>query len=92
MAELCLRLGLCRVISSLIPIHHTPRLTAIRPNPLKVAIFLEELAIAYEEKYIGFTQLKQESFESLNPNGRLPAIEDPNTAVTLFEVRPSPLL
>lgn len=29
--------------------------------------------------------MKQEPFLSLNPNGRAPAIEDPNTGVTLWE-------
>jgi len=30
--------------------------------------------------------MKKEAFEKLNPNGRVPAIEDPNTGITLFEV------
>lgn len=29
--------------------------------------------------------LKKEPYESINPNGRVPAIEDPNTGVTIFE-------
>ena len=29
--------------------------------------------------------IKSEPYESLNPNGRLPAIVDPNTDITLFE-------
>lgn len=29
--------------------------------------------------------LKREPFEKLNPNGRVPAIEDPNTGVVLWE-------
>lgn len=32
-----------------------------------------------------FSVLHQEPFESLNPNGRVPAIEDPNTGLTLWE-------
>lgn len=32
-----------------------------------------------------FSVLHQEPFESLNPNGRVPVIEDPNTGITLFE-------
>ena len=32
-----------------------------------------------------FGDLKKEPFESLNPNGRVPAIEDPNTGMTLWE-------
>lgn len=30
---------------------------------------------------------KKESYTNINPNGRLPAIEDPNTGVKLWEVR-----
>jgi glutathione S-transferase len=32
-----------------------------------------------------FSELKKDPFESLNPNGRVPAIEDPNTGITLWE-------
>lgn len=32
-----------------------------------------------------FSQLKQEPFESQFPNGRVPAIEDPNTGMKLWE-------
>ena len=31
------------------------------------------------------SDLKKEPFERINPNGRVPAIEDPNTGITLFE-------
>jgi len=55
------------------------------PNPWKVAILLEELSLPYETIYLQFSDLKKEPFESKNPNGRVPAIEDPNTGVTMFE-------
>ena len=32
-----------------------------------------------------FSELKKDPFESLNPNGRVPAIEDPNTGIALWE-------
>lgn len=32
-----------------------------------------------------FPDLKKEPFLTLNPNGRTPAMEDPNTGVTLWE-------
>lgn len=54
------------------------------PNPIKVAIILEELGVPY--KVIDGVEIKAEPFISLNPNGRLPAIEDPNTGFNLFEV------
>ena len=56
------------------------------PNSWKAAILLEELGLPYETIYLQFSDLKKEPFESKNPNGRVPAIEDPNTGVTMFEV------
>ena len=63
-------------------------LTAIQgPNPWKIAILLEELGLKYELKLLEFPELKKEPYESLNPNGRVPTIQDPNTGLTIFEVR-----
>lgn len=56
------------------------------PNPWKVAIILEELGVPYHQEFLDFSVLKQEPFISANPNGRLPALEDSNTGITLFEV------
>jgi glutathione S-transferase len=55
------------------------------PNPWKVAIILNELDLPYETEIMDFGALKQDPFESLNPNGRVPAIEDHNTGLTLWE-------
>lgn len=55
------------------------------PNPWKVALILEELDLAYETKFVDFTAVKKEPYLSLNPNGRLPTIHDPNTDITLWE-------
>ena len=58
------------------------------PNPIKVAILLEELGIPFEVKALDMkTELKAEPYLSINPNGRVPSIEDPNTGVKLFEVQ-----
>ncbi|KAI5463765.1 glutathione transferase 1 [Mariannaea sp. PMI_226] len=46
------------------------------PNPKKVLIILEELGIPY--KAIPIHDPKDESYLKINPNGRLPAIVDPN--------------
>ncbi|KAE8415026.1 glutathione S-transferase [Aspergillus pseudocaelatus] len=55
------------------------------PNPWKVAIILEELNLPYETRFVSFQDVKKEPFVKLNPNGRLPAIEDPNKNITLWE-------
>ncbi|KAL2843689.1 glutathione S-transferase Ure2-like protein [Aspergillus pseudoustus] len=55
------------------------------PNPFKIAIILSELDLPYDSKFIDFADLKKPSYESLNPNGRLPTIYDPNTDTTLWE-------
>ena len=55
------------------------------PNPWKVVMLLEELNIPYENKIVDFADMKKEPYESINPNGRVPAIEDPNTGLTLWE-------
>jgi glutathione S-transferase len=56
------------------------------PNPQKVAIILEELALPWTIVEINdMGKIKQEPYISLNPNGRLPSLEDPNTGIKLFE-------
>jgi glutathione S-transferase len=54
-------------------------------NPWKVAMILEELNVPYTLKMIEFPDMKKEAYELINPNGRVPAIEDPNTGITLWE-------
>lgn len=55
------------------------------PNPLKVVFILEHLGIPYEHKFVPIDEIKKEPFVNINPNGRLPAIQDPNTGITLWE-------
>jgi len=59
------------------------------PNPIKVAIVLEELGVPYKVEPIDIrgdpAPIKSEPFISINPNGRLPGLVDPNTGVKLFE-------
>jgi len=55
------------------------------PDAWKVAMILEELDIPYTQKMIDFPDMKKESYESITPNGRVPAIQDPNTGITLWE-------
>lgn len=52
----------------------------------KVRIVLEELEIPYTNELLSFAELKKEPYVSINPNGRVPAIQDPNTGITLWEV------
>jgi len=55
------------------------------PNPVKVAIILEELNVPYTSVIHPYNTLHTPTFEKYNPNGRVPAIEDPNTDITLWE-------
>ena len=52
----------------------------------KVCTILKELDIPYEHRMVEFPEAKQKPFTDVNPNGRLPAIEDPNTGIKLWEV------
>ena len=54
-------------------------------SPRKVAIIIEELGIPYTVHDMDMSGLKKAPYTDINPNGRLPAIEDPNTGVTLWE-------
>lgn len=49
-------------------------------------MILEELGIPYEVELLEFNEAKEASYLEINPNGRLPAIEDPNTGLTIWEV------
>lgn len=55
------------------------------PNPPKVAMVLEELDLPYEITFIPFTDVKNPEYTRINPNGRVPAIYDPNTNLTIWE-------
>jgi len=50
------------------------------PNGVKVSIMLEEIALPYEVHLVDFNKDEQKTpeFLSLNPNGKIPAILDPN--------------
>lgn len=50
------------------------------PNGVKVTIMLEELGLPYEAHLVDFGKEEQKSpeFLSLNPNGKIPAIIDPD--------------
>jgi glutathione S-transferase len=54
-------------------------------NPMKVAFLLEELQIPWENVPVSMAEVKGQAYTSINPNGRLPAIYDPNTDLTLWE-------
>src|ERR1700761_1610232 len=61
------------------------------PNGVKVSIMLEEIGLPYEVHRIDFGQDDQHTpeFLSVNPNGKIPAIIDPNgpggAPLALFE-------
>jgi len=65
------------------PAQHRDRLQLYSlptPNGVKVSIMLEEIALPYEVHLIDFGKDDQKTpeFLSLNPNGKIPAILDPN--------------
>ncbi|ORY68453.1 glutathione S-transferase [Pseudomassariella vexata] len=55
------------------------------PNPPKVAIVLKELGVPFEVVPISFADVKSPGYLAINPNGRMPSIQDPNTDITLWE-------
>lgn len=55
------------------------------PNPPKVAMILRELGVPHEIIAIPLGEVKKPDYVAINPNGRLPAIQDPNTDITLWE-------
>jgi glutathione S-transferase len=59
----------------------------IGPNPWKVIFILEELGLPCERSVVEEKDLKIEPYISVNPNGRLPGLIDPNKDITLWEVR-----
>ncbi|WP_027135594.1 glutathione S-transferase family protein [Geminicoccus roseus] len=62
----------------------------LAPNPMKVALFLEEAGLDYEAVPVDTRKGEQHSpeFRAINPNGKLPAIVDKDGAggaVTVFD-------
>lgn len=57
----------------------------IGPNPWKVAIILSALGLEYKTIFVSFDEVKLPPFTDINPNGRVPAIHDPNRNITLWE-------
>jgi GST-like protein len=65
------------------PARHPDRLQLYglpTPNGVKVSIMLEEIGLPYEAHLVDITkdENKTAEFLSLNPNGKIPAIIDPN--------------
>ena len=57
--------------------------TAATPNGWKASITLEEMGLPYEVRHIDFDSNEQKAdwYTRINPNGRIPAIEDDGFAV-----------
>jgi GSH-dependent disulfide-bond oxidoreductase len=76
------------------PAQHPDRLQLYSlptPNGVKVPIMLEEIGLPYEPHLVSFDKQDQVSpeYRSLNPNGKIPSIIDPNgpggAPLALFE-------
>ncbi|WP_171230346.1 glutathione S-transferase family protein [Ruegeria sp. HKCCA4008] len=61
--------------------------TAGTMNGYKPVIFLEEAGIAYDLTHINFSKHEQKApdYLALNPNGKIPTIEDRSEGRTIFE-------
>lgn len=68
---------------SIKPIHLWGQLNG--PNPVKVRAALQVLEVPFKDDPLDRSQVKSPEFLAVNPNGRFPAIHDPNTDITLFE-------
>lgn len=68
-----------------------PDTCAILISSRKVRMVLEELGLPFDWKVLELDQAKSEAYVALNPNGRLPTIEDPNTGIILWEVGKTPI-
>ena len=57
------------------------------PNGFKITIALEELNLAYQLHHVDIDKGEhhQADFLSINPHGRIPALIDDETGITLFE-------
>ena len=55
------------------------------PHPPKVAMLLTLLSIPHTTNPISFADVKSPAFLAINPNGRMPALHDPNTDITIWE-------
>ena len=60
------------------------------PNPIKIGIVCEYLKLPYDLQLWEFGDnpekgVKGAKFLKVNENGRVPALEDPNTGVTVWE-------
>ena len=55
----------------------------LAPNPMKVALMLEELGVEYEAIPVDTRKGEQHTadFKAINPNAKVPAIEDGGTVV-----------
>ncbi|WAO93395.1 Hypothetical protein NCS54_01094200 [Fusarium falciforme] len=54
-------------------------------SPWKVVIIINELNIPYKLELLSSEDMAKPEYQKICANGRVPAIEDPNTGVTLWE-------
>ena len=69
--------------------HQAPLLfyAANTPNGQKVSIFLKEARLQYEQIDVDLSRGDQHTpwFRKINPNGKIPAIVEPDTGLAVFE-------
>jgi GST-like protein len=57
------------------------------PNAYKIAIALEEMGLDYKIEWVNITKGEQHTpeFRTVSPNGKIPALTDSDTGVTIME-------
>ena len=55
------------------------------PNPPKIAMIFAQLQIPHEIIEVAREDVKKPAYVALNPNGKTPYMEDPNTGVKIWE-------
>ena len=67
---------------------------SLAPNPMKVALCLEEMGLAYEPKPVDTRKGEQHQpdFLAINPNGKVPVIIDQDTGATGVRLQRDPAL
>lgn len=57
----------------------------LEPNVQKIEMVLRELGLEFERVPVSYLEVKTPEYLAVNPNGRLPSLQDPNNGILLWE-------